>query len=136
MQRFKSHGFAQRFLSIHATLHNHFDTRRHLIPTTKDRGFRARTLDNGGTPLRQEHAVESFLARDTAVGLKTIVDGRTPDYPRRGFNDFRTFAEARRRYVAQENSVVLPLAHDRLSEKDLEGMGRNMAARRGTTCPE
>ena len=71
-----------------------------------------------------------------AVGLKTIVDGRTLDYPRRSFNDFRTFAEARRRYVARENGVVLPLAHDRLNAKDLEEMGRNMAARRGTTCPE
>ncbi len=136
MQRFKSPGLAQRFLSIHATVHNHFNTRHHLITTTKDREFRARARDNGGTALRQKHAVESFLARDTAVDLKTIVDGRTLDYPRRSFNDFRNFAEARRRHIAWQDGVVLPLAHDWLSPKDLEEMGRNMAARRGATCPE
>ena len=47
------------------------------------------------------------------------------------FMDLRTFAEAQRRHIAWENSLVLPLARKRLTAKDLETMGRNMAARRG-----
>jgi transposase-like protein len=36
MQRFKSPGSAQRFLSIHAAVFNTFNVQRHLIPTPVD----------------------------------------------------------------------------------------------------
>jgi putative transposase len=41
MQRFKSAGSAQRFLSIHATVHNTFNLQRHLISRSTLRTFRA-----------------------------------------------------------------------------------------------
>src|SRR6202035_4620027 len=41
MQRFKSAGSAQRFLSIHATVHNTFNLQRHLISRSTLRAFRA-----------------------------------------------------------------------------------------------
>ncbi len=37
MQGFRSPGSAQRFLSIHATVYNHFTTRRHLISAAEHR---------------------------------------------------------------------------------------------------
>ena len=37
MQGFRSPGSAQRFLSIHAAVYNHFTTRRHLIPAAEHR---------------------------------------------------------------------------------------------------
>ena len=37
MQGFRSPGAAQRFLSIHAAVYNHFTTRRHLISATEHR---------------------------------------------------------------------------------------------------
>lgn len=40
MQRFKSPGSAQRFLSIHATVYNIFNIQRHLIPRNILRQFR------------------------------------------------------------------------------------------------
>lgn len=40
MQRFKSPGSAQRFLSIHATVYNLFNTQRHLISRKTNRQFR------------------------------------------------------------------------------------------------
>jgi len=40
MQRFKSLGSAQRFLSIHASFYNLFNTQRHLISRTTLRQFR------------------------------------------------------------------------------------------------
>jgi transposase-like protein len=41
MQRFKSAGSAQRFLSIHAAVHNNFTLQRHLISRSTLRVFRA-----------------------------------------------------------------------------------------------
>src|ERR1700694_2027599 len=41
MQRFKSAGSAQRFLSIHAAVHNTFNLQRHLVSRTTLRTFRA-----------------------------------------------------------------------------------------------
>ena len=40
MQRFKSGRQAQRFLSAHSRIHNHFQLRRHLIPATEYRSLR------------------------------------------------------------------------------------------------
>ena len=41
MQRFKSAGSAQRFLSIHAAVHNTFNLQRHLVSRPTLRTFRA-----------------------------------------------------------------------------------------------
>ena len=41
MQRFKSPGSAQRFLSCHAAVHNTFYVQRHLIPRATFREFRS-----------------------------------------------------------------------------------------------
>ena len=40
IQRFKSAGSAQRFLSIHAAVYNHFNVQRHLISRRTHRLFR------------------------------------------------------------------------------------------------
>lgn len=44
MKRFKSSRQAQRFLSIHSRIHNHFQLRRHLISASEYRAARARAL--------------------------------------------------------------------------------------------
>jgi putative transposase len=41
MQRFKSAGSAQRFLNLHAAVHNNFNLQRHLISRSTLRTFRA-----------------------------------------------------------------------------------------------
>lgn len=42
MQRFKSAGSGQRFLSMHAAFHNNFNLQRHLIYLSTLRVFRAK----------------------------------------------------------------------------------------------
>jgi transposase-like protein len=44
MQRFKSARSAQRFLSIHAAVHNTFNLQRHLISRSTLRTFRAEAM--------------------------------------------------------------------------------------------
>ena len=44
MQRFKSAGSAQRFLSVHAVVHNTFYLQRHLISRSTLRTFRAEAM--------------------------------------------------------------------------------------------
>src|SRR5215831_17146757 len=44
MQRFKSAGSAQRFLSVHAAVHNTFYLQRHLISRSTLRKFRAEAM--------------------------------------------------------------------------------------------
>jgi putative transposase len=44
MQRFKSPGSAQRFLSVHAAVHNNFNLQRHLISRSTVRAFRAEAV--------------------------------------------------------------------------------------------
>ena len=46
MQRFKSPGSAQRFLSAHAAVHNTFNVQRHLVSRTTLRTLRAEAFAN------------------------------------------------------------------------------------------
>ena len=43
MQRFKSARHAQRFLSVHAHIHNHFQLRRHCLTADQHRAAALRT---------------------------------------------------------------------------------------------
>ncbi len=45
LQRFKSPGSAQRFLTLHSAVHNHFNVQRHLIPRCALRLYRSEAFE-------------------------------------------------------------------------------------------
>ncbi len=52
------------------------------------------------------------------------------------FADYvRVFTMLQRRHHALENTVVLPLAYERLTPEDMTELSRRMAARRGFYSP-
>jgi putative transposase len=51
MQRFKSPGSAQKFLSTHAVVYNTFNVQRHLTSTQTHRVLRAAAMDTRRTTL-------------------------------------------------------------------------------------
>ena len=105
-----------------------------LFPMLK---HRCRPEDGFGRIMAQlsyEHALDKVLVCHIVIDLKEIAS-ETVASPNRLFISLHTFAEVQRRHLAWENGVVLPLACKRLSPKDLEEMGRNMAARRGISYP-
>ena len=44
MQRFRTPGSTRRFLSVHAVLYNHCNTRRHLVPANEHRALRSQAF--------------------------------------------------------------------------------------------
>jgi hypothetical protein len=55
MQRFKSPGSAQRFLSVHAVVQNTFNVQRHLVSRNSLRALRGKRFRIGGRRARPEH---------------------------------------------------------------------------------
>jgi hypothetical protein len=59
MQRFKSARSAQRFLSMHAAVHNTFDLQRHLVSRSTLRISAPRRRTNGGMRSRPRDRASS-----------------------------------------------------------------------------
>ena len=68
--------------------------------------------------IRCEHTADESLAHDTADQLEqALVSGRVENPEMLGYM-LRGFFECRRRHIAWEDSIILPLARYRLSAKD------------------
>jgi hypothetical protein len=63
MQRLKSAHSAQRFLSMHAPVHDTFNLQRHLVSRSTLRIFRAEAANHGAMPSRP---------RDRASGSRLV----------------------------------------------------------------
>lgn len=122
------------FLTHDLVLH-HKDEEDDLFPMLRLRCKPEDQIDRILAELDRDHAVESFLIRDLAVDLHVIIDGTDLENPARLLASLCVFAEGQRRHLSWENKAVLPLAGKRLTPKDLEALGRNMATRRGIGYP-
>jgi DDE domain len=86
MQRFKSAGSAQRFLSAHAAVYNTFNVQRHLTSAQTHRMLRARGNDHvargrrGGLRIRKHRPLVAF-ARQCDSALWRLVADRAARRP-------------------------------------------------------
>ncbi len=71
MQRFKSARHAQRFLSPHSRIHNHFQLRRHRLTAAQHRAARDRAFCSPRLLPRPELGVRSGSHRSLALNLTT-----------------------------------------------------------------
>jgi hypothetical protein len=70
MQRFKSARSAQRFLSMHAAVHNTFNLQRHLVSRSTLRIFRAEAADQWRNAVAQrDHVFCLWFLRSADVNL-------------------------------------------------------------------
>lgn len=114
---------------------HHKDEEDDLFPMLRFRCEPQDGIDGILAKLDRDHATEHFLVLDIAVDLNVLVDGREMQDPARFFQSLRFFAKGQQRHLSWENQAVLPLADKRLTAKDLDALGRNMAARRGIAYP-
>lgn len=77
--------------------------------------------------LRQEHARLDLLWEALVPQLERIIAG---DYVAPDCLPAVDFSQSNRDHVQQENTLILPFAHEVLSPEDLRQLGSAMAARR------
>lgn len=92
-------------------------------------------LDGILAVLSEEHVRFQELSSLLSAGLRYLAAGEPLPQPDEFVHVAPTFAEGQRRHLAWEEAVLFPLARARLSQADLDGMGRNMAARRNVPYP-
>ncbi|MDJ0942377.1 MAG: hemerythrin domain-containing protein [Kiloniellales bacterium] len=81
--------------------------------------------------LSDEHGRDEDLVDFLLEDLALLAGGAQLANPIRFLVNVREFAETQRRHLAWENALLLPVARRRLTEVDLAGLARSMAARRG-----
>ncbi|WP_259780215.1 hemerythrin domain-containing protein [Aestuariispira ectoiniformans] len=80
--------------------------------------------------LRNEHEFDEDLADFILEDLAILEKGHTIPNPQRLYNNLRAFAEALRRHTAWEETTVLTIAEEQLSDTDLDQLRREMVERR------
>jgi hemerythrin-like domain-containing protein len=113
-----------RDLAIHV-----LDDEEDLYPLLRRRAAAEDRVEGVLGLLSGEHAAEDRSAAEIADGLAAAAAGAPlgPELKAR----IRGFTRRLRRHLAVENGLLMPLAEQRLTSADLDGLARRMAARRG-----
>ena len=92
---------------------------KYLYPALSDRLSEGELADDLLNHIKCEHAADESLAHDTADQLEeALAHGRVENPEMLGYM-LRGFFDCHRRHIAWEDAIVLPLARDRLSRKDI-----------------
>ncbi len=119
------------FLRFEAPIHI-IDEEEDLFPLLRRRCLPEDELEGVLGVLSAEHKADGVLGRAVRDYLEHCLDTRAaPGSSLAGRRDLAAFATQERRHLALENAVVLPIARQRLTEEDLTGLARRLAARRG-----
>ena len=119
----------QRFLDRDLRLHLE-DEEQDLFPLLWQRAQPEDNISDILDLLSEEHGLDQDLVDFLLADLAVLAGGAQLANPIRFLVNVREFAETQRRHLAWENALLLPVARRRLTEVDLAGLARSMAARR------
>ena len=119
-------GFLDRDLRLHLE-----DEEQDLFPLLWQRAQPEDNVKDILDLLSEEHGLDEDLVDFLLEDLAVLASGAQLANPIRFLVNVREFAETQRRHLAWENALLLPVARRRLTQVDLAGLGRSMAARRG-----
>lgn len=108
------------------------DEEQDLFPLLRRRALPEDEVENVLGQLSAEHKADAAQAALVRKVLETCLEQRSaPGMDPAARRTLQDFASQELRHLALENAVVLPIARLRLTAKDLTGMSRRLAARRG-----
>ena len=106
---------------------HHQDEERGLFPLIERRAEPSDNIQPILAKLAQEHRTDEGYSAELIESLETLSEGRKLANPDMVGYMLRGFFESYRRHIQWEDTVVLPLARARLTEADIEDLGRTMA---------
>jgi len=118
------------FIRFDLTLHV-IDEEEDVFPLLRQRCLPEDEVDGILERLGREHAEDKALSERARDILNACLIMRRPPHAIEGGAEaLAAFAHHERRHLALENAVIIPLARRRLSEADIELLGRRFMARR------
>ena len=119
------------FLRFDLPLHI-IDEEQDLFPLLRRRALPEDDVENVLGLLSAEHKADALQAAEVRRLLEDSLDRQAaPGMDPASRKALQAFSSQELRHLALENAVVLPIARLRLTTKDLGGMSRRLAARRG-----
>ncbi|MFZ5671116.1 MAG: hemerythrin domain-containing protein [Pseudomonadota bacterium] len=116
----------------HDLLLHFIDEEEDLFPLLRRRALPEDDIEAALGRLSAEHRADVAQAEIVRGALEIcLAERRPPSSDPALRKDLRDFAAHELRHLALENAVVLPIARLRLTERDLAGLSRRLAARRG-----
>lgn len=109
---------------------HHLDEEHGLFPLIERRAGPYDNIKRILAKLSQEHRADEGYSAELIESLETLSEGRKLGNPDMVGYMLRGFFESYRRHIQWEDTVVLPLARARLTDTDLEDLGRTMARHR------
>ncbi|MFZ5677564.1 MAG: hemerythrin domain-containing protein [Pseudomonadota bacterium] len=118
-----------RSLQHEMPLH-HRDEELGLFPLIEKRALPVDNIHDILARLALEHATDESFASELLESLEHLSAGRRLNNPEMVGYMLRSFFESYRRHIAWENTIVIPLARERLTASDLIELGKAMARHR------
>ena len=116
-------------LPIELSLH-HKDEELGLFPLLQKRSKSEDGIPSILNQLEREHLVDSDRASELLIPLSELSSGLTPKHTNVIDCIFNGFVEAYRRHLIREIDFLLPLAHNRLTPRDLDSLKLQMIKHR------
>lgn len=106
--------------ALHELYRHHEREEECLFPLIQKRAKPEDNIDQILSHLKKEHAADESLASEMQENLEVLASGNRPENPDMLGYMLRGFFENYRRHLSWENTVLLPLARERLTNDDFE----------------